>query len=139
MGVGQRRPRAGDTIKGATHRLQAQPSGCRCLSALQPGPLRSPHPQLPRRPHEHSTHSALLLLKASLDIYVRGRKAPPEWEISVVLWHRIYYITQYIRIFITGRFRFLTMEIILNPSTAYDIQSFYSLLCGKTKSNQDAR
>lgn len=36
VGVGQRRPRAGDTIKGATHRLQAQPSGFLRLTALQP-------------------------------------------------------------------------------------------------------
>ena len=42
MGVGQKRPRAGDTIKGATHRFQAPTRSFAHSPALAYTPLHPP-------------------------------------------------------------------------------------------------
>lgn len=56
MGVGQKRPRAKDTIKGATHRFQAPTSSCAHSPAPADAPLHPPgapgRPDSPALRHE---------------------------------------------------------------------------------------
>lgn len=78
MGVGQKRPRAGDTIKGATHRFQAPTSSfahspCPCLHPAAPS-RGSGVPRFPGSgPRNH-----YLVRSLNLKLYFTLGKAPPE-------------------------------------------------------------
>lgn len=134
VGVGQRRPRAGDTIKGATHRLQPQPSACLGPSAPRPPPLAASHTHmLPRRPLPCS-HKALLLLPLCVEgrSHLNGRD--PELRGAGLMT-----LSRYRSIFITG---FLYSDNEDNPKAKRCTQEcktqivLFSLLGGKW--NQDA-